>query len=536
MKVRGLAHSLFVCTGMLKMAAILVPRAARAEWLEEWRAELWHVWHICNQNDGPAALHQKDEITAFSLGAFKDALWLRRNHASAAPSRISCRGWWRWRASCGFLYGKPHTPPCPARSGRKSGSRRWFRQGMPSRCILTFAVLAAASLLLAHDCPRVWKVIQPNPYRDASDLVMVSRGGFETASHPTVEFSEYEAWSRNSHRLFTGLAFYRLTAKRLTIGTDSSAELPIARASANLFEMLGVPISFEVRGIAAYPTRLVLSRSAWLKYFHGDDHVFGHVLQVDGQQAIIAGVVQDEDWRLPGQTDLWLLEDARHLSSLQPDTVGYVLGHASRSIFPVGRDGRRQMYVAKKEGGYDWFVCRSLADRIQEPLSIFSFALLLACLALPATTSLPLGEYTAHSSHVPWTTRVRRWAFLSAKFILIVPIVYFGSLDLAYSSGSMSVGTSELLEVFSSFWALLLAFRWALRDQRRRCPVCLCTLTNPARVGQFSRNFLAWNGTELVCLSGHGLLHVPDIPTSWFSNQRWLYLDPSWSALFPVGP
>jgi hypothetical protein len=60
-------------------------------------------------------------------------------------------------------------------------------------------------------------------------------------------------------------------------------------------------------------------------------------------------------------------------------------------------------------------------------------------------------------------------------------------------------------------------------------------LANPARVGQFSRNFLAWNGTELVCLSGHGLLHVPDIPTSWFSSQRWLYLDPSWSALFPVG-
>ncbi len=88
MKVRGLAHSLFVCTGMLKMAAFLVPRAARAEWLEEWRAELWHVWHICNQNDGPAALHQKEEITAFSLGAFKDALWLRRNHGSSAAAPV----------------------------------------------------------------------------------------------------------------------------------------------------------------------------------------------------------------------------------------------------------------------------------------------------------------------------------------------------------------------------------------------------------------------------------------------------------------
>jgi hypothetical protein len=483
---------------MLKMAAILVPRAARSEWLEEWRAELWHVWHICNQNDGPSASHQKEEITAFSLGAFKDALWMRRNHNSSAP-------------------------------------RHWFRPGTPSRCILTFVVLAAASLLVAYDCPSVWKVLRPNPYPDATDLVMVSRGGFESASYPTVEFSEYEAWTRNSGHLFTGLAFYRLATKRLTIGTDSSTELPIARASANLFQLLGVPISFEVSGVADYPTRLVLSRSAWFKYFHGDAHVFGHMLQVDGQQAMIAGVIQDEDWRLPGQTDLWLLENAQHLSAMKSDTEGYVLAHASPSVFRVGPDGRRQMYVARKEGGSDWFVCESLAERIREPFSIFSFALLLACLALPATTSLPLGEYPAHSNQVPWTTRVRRWAFLSAKFILIVPIVYFGSLDLAYSNSSMFVGTSELLEVFSSFWALLFAFRWALRDQRRRCPVCLRTLTNPARVGQFSRNFLAWNGTELVCLSGHGLLHVPDIPTSWFSSQRWLYLDPSWSALFPVG-
>jgi hypothetical protein len=47
---------------------------------------------------------------------------------TAGPStplpRISCRAWWRWRASCGFLYGKPHTRPCPARRDRKSGCAR----------------------------------------------------------------------------------------------------------------------------------------------------------------------------------------------------------------------------------------------------------------------------------------------------------------------------------------------------------------------------------------------------------------------------
>jgi hypothetical protein len=192
------------------------------------------------------------------------------------------------------------------------------------------------------------------------------------------------------------------------------------------------------------------------------------------------------------------------------------------------------MYVAR-EDGCDWFVCESLAERLKEPFSDFLCALLLACFALPATTSLPLGEYPVNSNGVPWTTRIRRWAFLSLKFLLIAAIACFGSLDVAYWRPFASPDSAELLQVSCAFWGLLLAFRWTLRDQRQRCPVCLCTLTNPARVGQFSRNFLAWNGTELVCLSGHGLLHVPDLSTSWFSDQRWLYLDSSWRGLFPVG-
>jgi hypothetical protein len=55
---------------------------------------------------------------------------------------------------------------------------------------------------------------------------------------------------------------------------------------------------------------------------------------------------------------------------------------------------------------------------------------------------------------------------------------------------------------------------------------------HPAQVGQASRTFLAWNGTELMCMDGHTLLHVPGMPTSWFSVQRWLYLDTSWEFLF----
>lgn len=54
----------------------------------------------------------------------------------------------------------------------------------------------------------------------------------------------------------------------------------------------------------------------------------------------------------------------------------------------------------------------------------------------------------------------------------------------------------------------------------------------PARVGEPSRHFLTWNGTELICAGGHGLLHVPELPTSWFSKPRWLHLDASWNSIF----
>jgi hypothetical protein len=51
-------------------------------------------------------------------------------------------------------------------------------------------------------------------------------------------------------------------------------------------------------------------------------------------------------------------------------------------------------------------------------------------------------------------------------------------------------------------------------------------MAHPVQVGQPSRTFLAWNGTELVCERGHILLHIPEIPTSWFGAQRWVCLDP----------
>jgi hypothetical protein len=164
--------------------------------------------------------------------------------------------------------------------------------------------------------------------------------------------------------------------------------------------------------------------------------------------------------------------------------------------------------------------------------TIYFFALLLALLALPAITSVSLGESSVNPHRTSWPRKLYRWSFLAAKVTLLLPIVYFVSLDLAFGCTSFGREASVYIQLVACFGMCLFGLCWILKDQRQRCPVCAHRVMHPAHVGQASRTFLDWNGTEMMCMGGHTLLHVPSLPTSWFGAQRWLYLDTSWGFLF----
>jgi hypothetical protein len=121
----------------------------------------------------------------------------------------------------------------------------------------------------------------------------------------------------------------------------------------------------------------------------------------------------------------------------------------------------------------------------------------------------------------------RRGLFLAAKALLVLPIVMFGSLDLATVVSSLTPIYVDL-----AFFGSMFALRWINSDQRKRCPVCLRLLANPVRIGESSRILLEWHGTELMCLRGHGLLYVPEWPAIWSGRQRWMNLGASWGGLF----
>src|SRR5439155_23506811 len=118
------------------------------------------------------------------------------------------------------------------------------------------------------------------------------------------------------------------------------------------------------------------------------------------------------------------------------------------------------------------------------------------------------GEYRHHRN---WR---RRGCFYIAKVTLLLLIVAFGASDL----------TSSPLRINIACAGAFVAIRWAMLDQRRRCPNCLRLLDKPVRMGSGSRILLEWNGTELLCLRGHGVMHVPNNPAIWFSKPRWMSL------------
>jgi hypothetical protein len=500
---QGLLQSLPICRLLLRSASMLVPDRRRAEWLAEWKAELWQV--LRSQEDcrdyatGGASTHTVP--AAFCLGAFQDAWWLRQNSARIVARSLP-------------------------------------RHGSPAMCLLSLAGWTAASLLLALCLPTARKAILPVPYPDADNLVLISSGGASMSPLPSIRLDDYRSWQTSTRPLFTELAYYQPLLKRVHISPHRTTELSIVRASANLFDLLKFPSFASKAQQQSQPLQgLILSESAWREYFDADPAIAGRVVEVAGLRVRIAGLLPQDRWRLPGRADAWMVADESHIDSLPPNSKGFVLAAMRPSAFPYGSSGQHWMTVYRANGDSEKFECVSLAEQTRQPFSMYLFTLFIAVLALPATTPLPLGEYPARAERLGWDVRGRRWLFLAAKLALILPLVYFASIDLAYGDIAArlhSVGpiSAQYLHLASSFLGLLFAFRWALRDQRGRCPVCLRLLTNPARVGEASRNFLAWNGTELICAGGHGLLHIPEIPTSWFSTQRWLYLDPSWSSLF----
>ncbi len=343
--------------------------------------------------------------------------------------------------------------------------------------------------------------IWPAPYRDAEKLAMVSPHRSHAPQFPEIPVEEYRLAAKQSRAGVEEVAFYAtktamVNSKRFVLGV----------ASPNLFQVLGMRTPAP---------GLVLNSGFWRRRFKGDPHLVGRVIEVAGVRAEVRGIASEGAWQLPGFVDAWLLDESR-LEALPPEARGFMVARLRTDASTTKL--RWTMSVPNERGGFDTIWTAPLGH--ENPFIVILIMIGAVLLLLAATAPLSMGDYPANRFSPPWVN-VRRWMFLVLKIALLLPIVVCGLFGLATAFPPTAEGC---------LFGVMLALRWALNDQRSRCPVCLRCLSHPVRIGEASHMFLAWYGTELLCTRGHGLMHVPEIRTSCYAEQRWLYLDPSWSG------
>jgi hypothetical protein len=493
-----LLYSDLLHSGLLRSASLLVPGPQRAEWIREWRGELWHVRQACAPA-GRLSWQGEREVTAFCLGAFQDALCLRRagGHRSLPFADM---------------------------------------EGTARQCVLVLAAVLMASYAIALLLPGVRAERSLWPRKVNPNLVLIQQEAGNFDARPSIAPAQFRAWQGREQKYFDGFAFYRVTREPVELesasnGTQDKAAWGVARASSNLFTLLGLPVRFgEARELTSGDLpEVILSEKVWKRQFGADPHVAGVVVHLGRLAARVAGVAPDGSLGLPGGVDAWLLEPDAEMGAAG---AGYVVAHLTDMGNAAMWAGCVHIAANGPGDAEDDLLGVALEECKPAPETLYLFAVFLALLALPAITSVSLGESSVNPQKTSWSRRLQRWSFLCAKIALLLPIVYFVSLDLAYGCTTLGRERAVYIQLISTFAMCLFGLRWVLKDQRQRCPVCMRTVTHPAQVGQASRTFLDWNGTEMMCMGGHTLLHVPSLPTSWFSTQRWLYLDTSWGFLF----
>jgi len=264
-----LAHRL-LHLGFLRCASLLVPRRQRDEWWREWRGELWYVGHACTPR-GAVSWQGQQEVTRFCLGAFQDALWMRR-------------------------------------SGRQPGLALAAIDGTARQCILILAGILTASYAASLLLPGVQAERALWPRKVTPNLVLILRDGSNGEARPTISPAQFLRWQGRKQRYFDGFAFYRVAPETIDAefpsgGSQTKSAWGVARASSNLFTLLGLPVELGapdgMKG-SDLPA-VILSERLWKSDFGAERHLSGMIVHLGHRAVRIAGVAPDGSLGLPGR-------------------------------------------------------------------------------------------------------------------------------------------------------------------------------------------------------------------------------------------
>jgi len=457
---------------LIRAASLLVPARRREEWMREWLAELYYAEiHQARAHAGEARL------MAFASGAFHDAVWQHRDFWT--QERVA-----RLAESAPF-------------------------------CLALLAAMVGLVALASGFLPMTRTVLMPLPYRDAGSIVTVAQSG-TMAMRAGVPGKAVELWREKSQSL-DDIATYRWQV------AAGSAGPPSARVSPNFFHLLGAKTSagrsFErdaLAGCAAGPEECAIVSYDFARSLNGSSRV-----TLAGKSYRVAAVLERGFWFLSPRIAVW------RIGAPGPATRTGVVARLRPDL--TKKEAETELGLILRDAGMnDWesiMEITGVAARVRSFLWSFALGLGLAILIILPSLRLRMPS---------WNPRAA--AFFAAKTGLLLAVVLLCGIEFTGATSiTMLGGTDSLTEPLST-WLFMLGSMgvlvWSIADQRRRCRVCLRRLGMAAQVGCPGCLLLDWAGTELVCMEGHGMLHVPEMAACWQEPDRWTSLDDSWQELF----
>jgi predicted permease len=151
-------------------------------------------------------------------------------------------------------------------------------------------------------------LLKPFAFHDPARLVVMREAARERNEPPSPDnYQHYLHWKTNSKTL-TDAAIFGNRGYSVSADTDHPNIVDGLQISPNLFSVLGVqPVlgrSFlPAETIEGHDQEVILSWSAWQKYFHGDPDAIGRTLHIGGIPQTVVGIAP-QGFRFPHMSEM----------------------------------------------------------------------------------------------------------------------------------------------------------------------------------------------------------------------------------------
>lgn len=259
----------------------MVPRRLRADWRQEWEAELRYreaLLEAWDRLDWRAKL----DLLSRSLGAFKDALLLQ-------PKRLEDEMFQDLRFGLRMLL---------------------KHKAFTVVAVLTLALGIGANTAIFSVLSAV--VLRPLPYSEPERLVKVYQAAPNAAqgSMPTIwSYPRFEVL-RDQSRSFAEVSAYTQGSYNLT-GTNEPERLRVEMVSAGYFLSLGVKavagrtFTPEDDGSQGGSLTALIGYGLWQRRFGGDPQVIGQNIELDNNPFTVVGVLPRGFKGQEGTAEVW---------------------------------------------------------------------------------------------------------------------------------------------------------------------------------------------------------------------------------------